>query len=70
MIKVKYRHLWAWDNMMGSFLYYKEMNQARAEEENAPINAVYKAHDGSWVTFDEVRSPEAKERILRELDGR
>ena len=47
---MKRKHLWVWDTMMGSYQYYKEMMQAQAEEENAPLDAIYKGRDGSWVT--------------------
>jgi hypothetical protein len=53
---IKFKYLMAWDTMMGSFGYWKEMMQAKAEEENAPLTAVYKAHDGSWIKFEDVRS--------------
>lgn len=59
-MKIKYHHLFAWDCMMGSYNYWKEMMQAKAEEENAPLTAVYKAHDGSWIKFEDIRSEGTK----------
>jgi hypothetical protein len=61
--KVQYPYLLAWDIMMGSYQYWKEMSQERAAEENAPKTAIYRNVQSSWVTYEEIKSPITKKRI-------
>ena len=51
---VKYKHLWVWDTMMGSYRYYKDMMQEDAKLENAPLDAIYKNGKGEWVRASEL----------------
>lgn len=67
----KFRHLAAWDHMMGSSNSWREMMQERAEADGAPIDAIYRKDDGSWATFGDTRSENTKhiiERILANLN--
>lgn len=60
--KVQYPYLLAWDIMMGSYQYWKEMQQERAANENAPTTAIYRDGAG-WRTYEEISSPDTKARI-------
>jgi hypothetical protein len=63
----KYRHLWAWDTMMKSNYHVKTSNQQLAEEEGAPIDAVYRINTGIWQRFESIPSQDTKERVLRAM---
>jgi len=76
---IKYKHLYAWDTMMGSTDYWKETNQRYAEEDSAPIDAIYWIKDYSttdytqqdkrnWRIFSEVTNDSTKAMINRILD--
>jgi len=48
---MKYKHLYTWDTLMGSYDYWKDYTQALAEHDNAPIDAIYKRSEdkgGDW----------------------
>lgn len=48
---MKYKHLYTWDTLMGSYDYWKDSQQALAEHDNAPIDAIYKRSEdkgGDW----------------------
>ena len=47
----------AWGAWMRSFPYYVQWEQERAVAEQAPLDAVYCAHEGGWVTLRDL-SPE------------
>jgi hypothetical protein len=59
----KYQYLYAWDRMMGSFAYWIEDQQALAEKENAPTDAVYRTDGGVWVTCRDIKSDATMERL-------
>jgi hypothetical protein len=63
---VKYKHLLAWDTMMGSYQYWKDGNQEMAEKDNAPIDVVFWHDDNGkrkWTTFEEVSAKSTRRRI-------
>jgi hypothetical protein len=60
--KVQFPYLLAWDIMMGSYRYWRELNQARAAEDNAPATAIYRDAIG-WRTYEEIPSPDTKALI-------
>lgn len=62
-MEIEYKHLWAWDTMMGSHLSWKESMQAKAKQDDAPKDAVYRKEDGSWLTFGEVESEITRSRV-------
>ena len=66
-MNIKYKHLWAWDRMMRSTIGWSEMKQAEAEDENAPIDAIYKDHEGKWHRFADVERDDTRERIAELL---
>lgn len=51
---MKYKHLWAWDTYMGAANEWKEAMQEKAARENAPIDCIFPAPDGSWSTVDQI----------------
>jgi hypothetical protein len=61
--KIKYEYLYAWDVMMGSFFYYIQENQERAARENAPLDAIYRAQNGVWMTTCDIQSDQTMERL-------
>ncbi len=63
IMKSDYKYLRAWCMMMGSFPEWVEAQVERAKRENAPETAVYRNNDGRWVTFDEVKSHTARQRV-------
>ena len=49
----KYKAIDLWGRMMGSFTNYIEWQQdmaEEAEEDGAPVDAIYKKYEGGWVT--------------------
>jgi len=69
---VKYRHLWAWDLMMNSSEGWRRDNQRRAEEDDAPIDAVYfNETDGArkWRRFADVNSDATKKVVAGIIAG-
>jgi len=46
----KYAHIRTWGCLLGSYEYYIKGEQSRAEREGAPVDALYKSHEGHWVT--------------------
>jgi hypothetical protein len=66
-VNIKYKHLWAWDRMMGSTIGWSEMKQVEAEEDDAPLDAVYKGHEGKWHRFEDIESDETRGRIVELL---
>ena len=46
---IKYKHLWVWDTMMGSYSYWVEGQQQQAMQDNAPIDAIFRKQDKTWV---------------------
>lgn len=72
MREIKYKHLAAWDQMMGSQPYWCAGTQLRAAETNAPIDAIYEHHDakGTWATYDECQSVSTCERIMSIFEQR
>ena len=68
-----YRHLAAWDHMMGSNRDWCAAMQDLANKTNAPLDAVYRElnADGSfkrWATYAEVQSPQTRHVIDRLLE--
>ncbi len=69
--KVKFRHLLAWDIMMGSYDYWKREGQRLAEEDSAPIDVVYRKDvEGKrvWTRFADVSNEDTRARIERILE--
>jgi len=71
MTKLKtldYPYLRAWCRHMGSQQYYTDMQIAKAREENAPHNAIYR-DDDKWRTFDDISREDTRERIKSIVEG-
>lgn len=60
----EYKHIRAWGKLLRSYDYYIELEQHRASENNAPINAVYDKGDNDWVTADTCQ-PDTQESLER-----
>lgn len=48
MKNIKYKHLFAWDTMMGSYAYWVNDQQERAKADDAPLDAIFKNSEGGW----------------------
>lgn len=65
---IKYKYLWAWDTMMHSGRYWKDMKQREAERDNAPEDVIYKDTNGKWHRFKDIQSEETKQQVQRIVD--
>jgi hypothetical protein len=52
-----------WSRHMGSFRYYIEQQVRLARADNAPANAIYQAHDGRWMTTDDITNTSTRELL-------
>lgn len=59
-----YKYIRAWGHMLGSFPSYVERQVELARSMKAPRTAVFLRFDGTWQTFEGVRSEETKARVL------
>lgn len=50
----EYKCIRMWGQMMSSYPYFIESEQAAAARDNAPVDAVYRGRDGKWVRFADV----------------
>ena len=48
---MKYPYIYAWGTFMGSEKSFITGQQALAERENAPHDAIFRKYDGGWNTF-------------------
>ena len=55
-----YIHIMIWGKQLGSFAYYWLQQQEDAANDRAPLNAIYKEANGTWVTVDDIQIPERK----------
>ena len=62
----KYQLIRIWGQDIGSFDYFIENEQAKAESDNAPLEAIYQ-RDGYWVTIHDVQNDGRKRTILGKL---
>ena len=65
----KYIYIRAWGILLGSFEYYIRQEQAKAFQENAPENAIYKDSEGVWHTFDTIQREDTKQRLTKIVNG-
>jgi hypothetical protein len=70
---LRYRHLRAWCQMMGSYPYYVKQELDHARQTNAPDDAIYWREDSGWRTFADVTNANTREvieAILADMGGR
>ena len=65
---IKYKYLWAWDTMMHSGQYWKDMKQREAKEDNAPEDVIYKDTNGKWHRFKDIQLEETRQQVQRIVD--
>jgi hypothetical protein len=58
-----YLYIRAWGQLLGSVQNYIEVEVERARQDHAPETAIYRRQDGTWATFEEIQSEDAKECI-------
>lgn len=63
---IKYKYIWAWDTLWQASAWYKQQQQAFAEQTKAPLDATFQAESGTWHTFQDIVNPETK-RNVKEL---
>jgi len=54
-----------WGELLGSNQWYVDLQVERAQAENAPVDAIYRHHDGGWATLGDVKN-EGTLRMFRE----
>lgn len=59
----------AWGHMMGSFQYYIDEQLRKAREDGAPETAIYRNDDGSWCTWEGIKSEHTKALIKEKADA-
>lgn len=62
----KYLHIRAWGEYMGSMNYYIVDQQALAEKDGAPENALYKRGE-EWITADTIENIFAKDYVNKRV---
>lgn len=65
---MEYKYIWAWGRLLGSYPYYMENEAEKAKRENAPETAIYRKDDGTWATFEDIKSDETKRSLLKILE--
>ena len=65
----KYKYLAAWNDMMNLGFNWRIRMQQEAEEENAPLDVVFKAIDDTWVRFNEIDSKQTRDKIQAMVDA-
>lgn len=58
-----YKYIRAWERIMGSFPYYREMQLQKARADGAPETAIFRREDGTWATFEEIKSESTKKQV-------
>ncbi len=54
--KIKYKHIWAWAQLLGSLNYYPRIQAEQAEKDNAPIDVIYKDEKNKWYRAQDIQS--------------
>ena len=54
---IKHKFVYAWGRYMDSKDYYIQDQLAKAEADNAPLNAIFKRSTGEWATVDSIEDP-------------
>lgn len=62
-----YPYIRAWGKFMGSHQYYINDEIARAKNDEAPQDAIYK-RDGRWITFRQITSTTTREVIEQMIE--
>jgi len=52
---VKHKYIVAWGKYVDSKGYYIQEQLNKAEEDNAPLNAISRRSDGTWRTMDDIQ---------------
>jgi hypothetical protein len=66
-IFVSYPFIRLWGKEMGSFPYYINDQIARATEDRAPYNAIYRRDDGVWRTVDDIEGTDRQLAMYRKV---
>jgi hypothetical protein len=54
---IKHKFVVAWCKYLDSKDYWIQDQLAKAEQDNAPLNAIYKSPDGTWKTVEDIHDP-------------
>ena len=63
----KYPWIVAWGHNMGSYAYYIDAQCEKAEQTNAPFDAIYQLDDGEWATIRTCKNEGAIKRMTQYL---
>ena len=64
-----YIYIRAWGQMMNSMEYYIRGEVDKARREKAPADAIYKNHDGKWVTYATIARDDTRALLDRLVEG-
>ena len=64
--QIPYLALRAWNRMLGGYQHYSDAQVARATEENAPQDAIFRRQNGEWARLGEVTNPSVIRYFKRE----
>ena len=67
----RYPSIRAWGKYLGSYAYYIEEQVRKAQDDDAPLNAIYFGGTGPeprWITADEITNPHAAAFIEHWID--
>lgn len=67
---MRYKYIWAWGKLMGSYDTFIQREINMAEEDGAPEDAVYRRSDGTWATFEQIHSEATKQEIREILEAK
>ena len=62
----EYQAIRIWGQHLGSFDYFIENEQAKAEAEDAPLEALYK-DDNTWVTIADLENKNIQRQVISKL---
>ena len=60
---INYYGIQAWGVFMESSIWFIADEVKKAQEKNAPENAIYEKEEGGWVTVNDIVTPEVKLQI-------
>jgi hypothetical protein len=67
----EYLYIKAWNKMIGTLNYYTKIEQKKASQANAPLNATFFSHEKRWHTPDDIPDELMKDmlfKIVQELE--
>ena len=63
--KKQYYYISAWGYIMNSMTYYVKQEIKKAQEEDAPDDAIYRNNDGKWITHSGIKDEATKKYVQK-----